>query len=146
MADAEEKHFVPFTATVSSRPLWISPQKNTWCDILCAKHADLVNRHYHPHELIADTICGKRGYLEHDWTTTAGDFVCERPPGEVCTLLAYEHPGPMRVLFTVQGPLIWLDEKGDSSGCIDVHHFIAMCREHDSGTDLGAGYVATVFC
>jgi 2,4'-dihydroxyacetophenone dioxygenase len=75
VADAEEKYFVPFTATASSRPLWISPQKNKWCDILYAKSAGLVNRHYHPHEVFAYTISGTWGYLEHDWTATAGDFI-----------------------------------------------------------------------
>jgi 2,4'-dihydroxyacetophenone dioxygenase len=59
--------------------------------------------------------------------------------------VAYEHPDPMRVFFIVQGPLIWLDEKGESSGYFDVHHYIAMCREHYAGTDLGAGYVDTLF-
>ena len=42
-----------------------------------AKSAGLVNRHYHPHEVFAYTISGKWGYLEHDWTATAGDFVYE---------------------------------------------------------------------
>ena len=70
---------MPFTDTVSSRPLWISPAQNKWCDILMAKGAGLVNRHYHPHEVFAYTISGKWGYLEHDWTATAGDFIYETP-------------------------------------------------------------------
>lgn len=144
VADADEKYFVPFTPTVSSRPLWISPQKNKWCDILYARSAGLVNRHYHPHEVFAYTISGKWGYLEHDWTATAGDFIYETP-GEGHTLVAYEHPDPMRVFFIVQGPLIWLDEQGESSGYFDVHHYIALCREHYARTDLGAGYVDTLF-
>ena len=78
-AAADERYFVPFTETVSSRPLWISPSQNKWCDILMAKSAGLVNRHYHPHEVFAYTISGKWGYLEHDWTATAGDFIYEIP-------------------------------------------------------------------
>ena len=62
----DERYYVPITETVSSRPLWISPQRNQWCDILMAKGAGLVNRHYHPHEVFAYTISGKWGYLEHD--------------------------------------------------------------------------------
>ena len=54
-----------------------------------AKAAGLVNRHYHPHQVFALTISGKWGYLEHDWTATAGDFVYETP-GEGHTLVAYE--------------------------------------------------------
>lgn len=44
---ADERYYVPFTDTVSLRPLWISPQQNKWCDILYAKAAGLVNRRYH---------------------------------------------------------------------------------------------------
>ncbi len=78
-ATDDERYYVPFTETVSSRPLWISPSQNKWCDILMAKAAGLVNRHYHPHEVFAYTISGKWGYLEHEWTATAGDFVYETP-------------------------------------------------------------------
>jgi hypothetical protein len=30
----------------------------------------------------------------------------------------------------VQGPLIWLDEEGNSAGYFDVHDYIAMCEKH----------------
>ena len=75
LADApteDERYYVPFTDTVSSRPLWISPTQNRWCDILYAKGPGLVNRHYHPQQVFAYTISGKWGYLEHDWVATAG--------------------------------------------------------------------------
>ena len=36
-ATDDERYYVPFTETVSSRPLWISPSQNKWCDILMAK-------------------------------------------------------------------------------------------------------------
>ena len=91
--------------TVASRPLWISPSENKWADILRADAPGLVNRHYHPHGVFAYTISGKWGYLEHEWIATAGDFVYETP-GEGHTLVAYEHPEPMRVFFVVSGPLI----------------------------------------
>jgi len=140
----DEKLYVPFTDTVSSRPLWISPAQNKWCDILMAKAAGLVNRHYHPHEVFAYTISGKWGYLEHDWTATAGDFVYETP-GEGHTLVAYEHEQPMKVFFIVTGPLIWLDEQGNSAGHFDVHDYIAMCRAHYDKISLGADYITKLF-
>src|ERR1700710_1963149 len=77
LADApidDDRYYVPFTGTVASRPLWISPATNRWCDILRATSAGLVNRHYHPHEVFAYTISGKWGYLEHDWTATRREF------------------------------------------------------------------------
>ena len=143
-AGGDERYFVPFSDTVSSKPLWISPQANKWCDILMAKAAGLVNRHYHPHEVFAYTISGKWGYLEHDWVATAGDFIYETP-GEGHTLVAYDHPDPMKVFFVVQGPLIWLDDKGESAGYFDVHDYIALCKAHYQKVGIGAGYVETLF-
>lgn len=138
------RYYVPFTDTVFSRPLWISPSQNKWCDILMAKSAGLVNRHYHPHEVFAYTISGKWGYLEHDWTATAGDFVYETP-GEAHTLVAYEHAEPMKAIFQVKGPLIWLDEKGEPDGYFDVHDYIALCRDHYEKTGFGRKYVDRLF-
>jgi 2,4'-dihydroxyacetophenone dioxygenase len=143
-AYADEKYFMHFTDTVLSRPLWISPAENKWCDILMAKAAGLVNRHYHPHEVFAYTISGKWGYLEHDWTATAGDFVYETP-GEGHTLVAYESDEPMRTIFIVKGPLIWLDDKGNAAGYFDVHDYIRMAREHYERVGIGEAYVDNLF-
>lgn len=140
----DERYYVPFTETVSSRPLWISPTQNRWCDILMAKAAGLVNRHYHPHQVFAYTISGKWGYLEHDWTATAGDFVYEAP-GEGHTLVAYEHDQPMKVQFNVTGPLIWLDEDGEPDGFFDVFSYIALCKKHYENVGIGADYVEALF-
>ncbi|MBU4612175.1 2,4'-dihydroxyacetophenone dioxygenase family protein [Achromobacter sp. GG226] len=140
----DDRYYVPFSETVSSRPLWISPQQNKWCDILMAKSAGLVNRHYHPHEVFAFTLSGKWGYLEHDWIATRGDFVYETP-GEGHTLVAYEHEEPMRVFFIVKGPLIWLDEDGKADGAFDVHDYIALCRDHYEKVGLGAAAVDALF-
>ena len=98
----DERYYVPITDTVSSRPLLISPTENRWCDILMAKSAGLVNRHYHPHQVFAFTLSGKWGYLEHDWTATAGDFVYETP-GEGHTLVAYESRADARLLQRRRG-------------------------------------------
>jgi 2,4'-dihydroxyacetophenone dioxygenase len=103
VANGDERLFVPFNDTVFSKPLWISPGSNRWCDVLMAKGAGLVNRHYHPHEVFALTISGKWGYLEHDWVATAGDFIYETP-GEAHTLVAYEHPDPMQGVLRGEGP------------------------------------------
>lgn len=140
----DERYYVPFTDTVSSRPLWISPSQNKWCHILMAKSAGLVNRHYHPHEVFAYTISGKWGYLEHDWTATAGDFVYETP-GESHTLVAYQHKDPMKVSFIVKGPLIWLDDEGEPAGHFDVHQYIALCRAHDEKNGIGSAYIDRLF-
>ncbi len=136
----DERFYVPLTETVSTRPLWISPAQNRWCDVLMAKEAGLVNRHYHPHEVFAYTISGEWSYLEHDWVARAGDFVYETP-GEAHTLVAHDHPEPMKVHFNVRGPLIWLDEDGEPDGFFDVFNYLEMCREHYEQVGIGAGYV-----
>ncbi|MFD2437746.1 cupin domain-containing protein [Modicisalibacter luteus] len=79
----DERYYVPFSDTVSSRPLWISPSQNRWCDVLMAKGAGLVNRHYHPNEVFAYTISGKWGYLEHDWIATAGTSSTRHPAKDI---------------------------------------------------------------
>jgi len=140
----DERWYVPFTETVGSRPLWISPSQNRWCDILYARGAGLVNRHYHPHQVFVYTISGKWGYLEHDWVATAGDFVYEAP-GEGHTLVAYEHDEPMKVHFNVTGPLIWLDDAGEPDGTFDVFDYIALAKDHYEKVGIGADYVETLF-
>lgn len=135
-AACDERLFVPFTETVSSRPLWISPSQNKWCDILRATSAGLVSRHYHPHGVFSYTISGKWGYLEHDWTAVAGDFVYEASGGSH-TLVTFNHEQPMMAFFVVQGPLVWLDETGASVGTFDVHDYLALCRQHYEKVGLG---------
>jgi 2,4'-dihydroxyacetophenone dioxygenase len=138
------RYYVPLTETVFTRPLFISPAQNRWCDILMATGPGLVNRHYHPHQVFGFTLSGKWGYLEHDWTATAGDFLYEAP-GEAHTLVAYEHEDPMKIFFNVTGPLIWLDENGEAEGHFDVHDYIAISKEHYEKVGLGADYIEGLF-
>ena len=144
VATDDDRYYVPFTETVGSRPLWINVKDNSWSDVLRATRAGLVNRHYHPHEVFAYTISGKWGYLERPWTATAGDFVYEAP-GEGHTLVAYDGPEPMKTLFIVKGPLIWLDQDGKPDGYFDVHDYIDMCRKHYAEVGIGADYVDALF-
>jgi len=136
----DERFYVPLTPTVGTRPLLIVPSQNRWCDILMAKGAGLVNRHYHPHGVFAYTISGKWGYLEHSWIATAGDFVYEAP-GEAHTLVAHESHEPMKVHFNVTGPLIWLDENGNPAGTFDVFDYIRICKEHYEKVGIGAAFI-----
>ena len=133
----DERFFVPLSETVFSRPLWISLAQNRWADVLWAKQAGLVNRHYHPHQVFGYTLSGQWSYLEHDWVATAGTFVYEAP-GEAHTLVAHESPEPMRVHFNVTGPLIWLDEDGEPNGTFDAYDYLELAREHYEKAGLGA--------
>ena len=147
IADAptdDDRYYAPLSETVGTRPLFISPSQNRWCDVLLCRGAGLVNRHYHPQQVFAYTISGKWGYLEHDWVATAGDWVYEAP-GESHTLVAYESPEPMKVTFNVTGPLIWLDENGEANGTFDVFDYIALCRSHYESNGIGADYIDRLF-
>lgn len=63
----DERYYVPLTETVSTRPLWISPGQNRWCDVLMAKEAGLVNRHYHPHPMrVHFDVKGPLTWLDED--------------------------------------------------------------------------------
>ncbi len=140
-ATLDERYYVPFgDGGVSVRPLYISPEKNMWSGVMYAKKAGLVNRHYHPREVFAYTISGQWSYLEHDWVAKAGDFVYETP-GSAHTLVAHETGEPMRALFIVHAPLIWLDEDGKTVGYFDVHDYLKMCRDHYEKVGLGAGAI-----
>src|SRR5262245_59069774 len=93
-ASHDERFYAPLSETVGTRPLWISPSQNRWCDVLMARGAGMVNRHYHPQQVFAFTISGKWGYLEHDWVATAGDRVYDAP-GEEHPVLAYATREPI---------------------------------------------------
>ena len=136
----DDRYYVPLSETVFTRPLWISLAQNRWCDVLMAKQAGLVNRHYHPHQVFGYTLSGQWSYLEHDWVATAGTFVYEAP-GEAHTLVAHESPEPMRVHFNVTGPLIWLDENGEPNGTFDAYDYLELAREHYEKAGLGADAV-----
>ena len=53
----------------------------------------MVNCHYHAQQVLAYTIPGKWGYLEHDGVATAGDWIYEAP-GAARTLVAQESGDP----------------------------------------------------
>ncbi len=140
ITEGDERYWVPMSETVSSKPVWISPSRNMWADVLYSKSAGLVNRHYHPQPIWAYTISGKWGYLEHSWTATAGDFIYETP-GESHTLVAYDHPDPMRVFFVVSGPLMWLDDEGKTIGHYDVFDYMADARAHYKSVGIADDYL-----
>ena len=59
VTEGDQRYWVPLSETVFSKPVWISPTRNMWADILTSSAAGLVNRHYHSHPIWAYTISGK---------------------------------------------------------------------------------------
>jgi 2,4'-dihydroxyacetophenone dioxygenase len=50
----------------------------------------------------------------------------------------------MKVFFVVSGPLMWLDEDGNTTGHYDVFDYIAAARAHYASNGIGADYVDTL--
>jgi len=141
--DDDPRYYIPLGPGVGSKPLWISPTKNAWVDILRAENAGLLQRHYHPHDVFGLCISGRWRYLEHDWVATAGSFIYEAP-GDSHTLVVEESGESMRTMFHVNGPLIWLDEDGEPTGVYDAYSLIEMARAHYDAVGIGADYVDTL--
>src|SRR5690242_21358416 len=40
----DDRFYAPLSETVGTRPLWISPSQNRWCDVLMCRGAGLVNQ------------------------------------------------------------------------------------------------------
>jgi 2,4'-dihydroxyacetophenone dioxygenase len=142
--DDEALHWMPMgKGGLSARAMWISPERNMWVHILKGQGGRLVNRHYHPTPVWAYTLSGKWGYLEHEWTARAGDFVYE-PPGGSHTLVMYDCPEPTAILFFQTFPLVWLDEQGKQLYSTDIHDVLEHLEAHYAGTSLGRDYVKTL--
>ena len=141
-ADIEnERAWVPRGENVWTLPLLFSVAQGSWINITRARGPGIVSRHRHPAAVTGFTLEGAWGYLEHDWTATAGTFVFE-PPGEVHTLVVRPEPGHMMVLFHNSGPFIKVDEKGEFTGFEDVFTRLEACKAHYRKVGLGEDYAA----
>ena len=67
---------------------------------------------------------------------TAGEL-----PGESHTLVSYAHEDPMRVFFVVSGPLMWLDEQGNTVGHYDVFDYMRDARAHYKEVGIADDYL-----
>lgn len=74
----------------------------------------VLPKHYHHGEVHAWTIEGTWGYLEYDWTASAGDYIYE-PSGSIHTLAVPEDsPGPATIQFVIEKGLDFLDDDGNA--------------------------------
>ncbi len=137
----DERAWVPRGDNVWSLPLMFNVAQGSWINITRAKGEGVISRHRHPAAVTGYTLEGAWGYLEHDWTATAGTFVFE-PPGETHTLVVRPNPGHMLVLFHNFGPFIKVDEAGDTVGYEDVFTRLQATKAHYKRTGLGADFVS----
>ena len=109
----DERLWVPRGDDVWSLPLLFNVASGSWVNITRAKGDGVISRHRHPAAVTGYTLAGAWGYLEHDWTAKTGTFVFE-PPGETHTLVVRPDPGHMAVVFHNFGPLIKVDQNGET--------------------------------
>ena len=74
----------------------------------------VLPKHYHHGEVHAWTIEGTWGYLEYDWSASAGDYIYE-PSGSIHTLAVPEDSGvPAVIQFVIEKGLDFLDDEGNA--------------------------------
>jgi 2,4'-dihydroxyacetophenone dioxygenase len=132
--------WTPLSEGSWSRPLHLNVSAGYYVHLLKVKTSGLLQRHRHAGGVHAYVIKGSWFYLEHDWVATQGSYIFE-PPGETHTLMVPEDCEEMVTLFTVQGPLIYVDPYGAATGYEDVFTRIEKYRKHFEAVGIGADYV-----
>ncbi len=136
----DERLWVPRGDDIWSLPLMFNVTQGSWVNITRAKGEGVISRHRHSSPVTGYTLDGTWGYLEHEWTARKGTFIFE-PPGETHTLVVRPSAGHMTVLFHNFGPLMSVDEQGNTTGFVDVFTRIEVCRRHYAANGMGADYV-----
>lgn len=130
-------------------PLWMpfgSPQvqmklimanvsQGSWVSLLRAQGDGVVSRHRHPAPVTAYTLAGAWHYLEHDWVAKPGTFIFE-PAGDTHTLMCHPSAGHFTTLFHSFGPLIYVDEQGNTVDYDDVFRRLEVYRAHIKAAGL----------
>ena len=138
----DERVWVPQAPDVWFRPLLMNTVTGSWCNLLRVRKSGVLSRHIHPSWVTGYVIKGAWRYLEHEWVAKAGSFVYE-PPGEIHTLVVDEVVGEPEMItqLNIHGAMIYLDDKGQTTGYEDVFTKIEMCRKHYTEVGLGADYI-----
>jgi hypothetical protein len=86
----------------------------------------VLPKHYHHGEVHAWTIEGTWGYLEYDWSASAGDYIYE-PAGSVHTLaVPADATGPATIQFVIEKGLDFLDDDGNAFHVEDAETITAL--------------------
>ena len=138
-----ESPWIPFGDNAAIKHVAFDVRQNLFSNILWVKSPGVIGTHFHRGTIMMVCLEGSVRYLEYDWVATPFGVILETP-GESHTLVAYEHPDPMKVFFVVSGPLMWLDEQGNTVGHYDVFDYMAAARAHYDKVGIGADYVDTL--
>ena len=138
----DDSPWVPFGPTAAIKHLSFDVRRNLFSNILWVKGPGTIGTHFHRGTITRVVLEGSVRYLEYDWVATPGGLILE-VPGESHTLVT-EHPDPMKVFFVVSGPLMWLDEQGNTVGHYDVFDYLRDARAHYEECGVGAAYLDTL--
>ena len=139
----DERVWVPQAENVWFCPLLLNTVTGSWCNLLRVRKGGVLSRHIHPSWVTGYVSEGSWRYLEHDWIAREGSFVYE-PPGEIHTLVVDEASGgapEMITFFNIHGAMVYVDDKGQTTGYEDVFTKIEMCRRHYVAQGLGGDFV-----
>ena len=125
------------------RPLMFDVANGGWVSILKAEGEGTIQKHRHASPVTGWTLDGAWGYREYDWVARAGSFVYE-PPGHIHTLYIHPEARKMTALFHVHGPLVYLDDQGNSVDYDDVFLRLDRYSKHCREVGLGEEFVRSL--
>ena len=114
---------------IRMRLLMANVVQGSWVSLLRASGPGVVSRHRHPAPVTAMTLEGAWHYLEHDWVARPGTFIFE-PAGDTHTLMCHPSEGHFTALFHSFGPLIYVDETGQTLDYEDVFKRLDTYKAH----------------
>ena len=137
----DDRFYAPLSETVGTRPLWISPSQNRWCDVLMCRGAGLVNRHYPAAGLRLHDL-RQVGLPGHDSVATAGDAVYEAPASRTRWSPRVRRADAGDVQRHRAADLAGRERRAERH--LDVFDYIALCREHYAN-GISTDYINQLF-
>ena len=125
----EDEKWYPHSTLGKLRPLMFDLSGGSCVTLLKVDGGGTLGKHYHSAAVSAWTLDGAWGYREYEWVARAGSFVYE-PPGHTHTLYVHPSENKMLVLFQIQGPLIYLDDKNNPIDYADAFTHLERYREY----------------
>ena len=124
--DPEQIPWVPYTDTISVKPLRLNRKTGQWTNITKVFGGGQVSRHYHVNGVVGYVLEGSWYYAEKDWVARAGMMVWE-PPGDVHTLISGDKG--TTTLFQLEGALLYVDEEDNVIGFDDVLNHMKLYHD-----------------
>lgn len=136
----DERLWVPQANGVAFKPLLLNVSQGYFVNLIRARASGVVSRHRHAGPVHGFTLRGRWHYLEHDWVSSAGDYVFE-PPGETHTLVVPDDVEEMVTLFHVTSGYTYVDPHGVALGYEDAFTKLEQVTRHYKQVGIGDDYI-----